>query len=83
MPGQTALADMLGISERFQDLPFDLDDASVAEAAARLKIRQTLTLDSDFDLCLDKAGKPLVELSRYSWCRCFRCGWRVKQAVMR
>jgi uncharacterized protein len=39
-PAGTALADMLTISERFQDLPFDVADASVAEAAARLRIRQ-------------------------------------------
>ena len=64
MPAHTALADMLGISERFQDLPFDLADASVAEAAARLRIRQVLTIDSDFDVYRDKAGKPLVNVLR-------------------
>ena len=63
-PAGTALADMLSISERFQDLPFDLADASVAEAAARLRIRQVLTIDSDFDVYRDKAGKPLVNVLR-------------------
>ena len=63
-PAGTALADMLSISERFQDLPFDLADASVAEAAARLRIRQVLTIDFDFDVYRDKAGKPLVNVLR-------------------
>ena len=63
-PAGTALADVLSISERFQDLPFDLADASVAEAAARLRIRQVLTIDSDYDVYRDKAGKPLVNVLR-------------------
>ena len=63
-PACTALADVLSISERFQDLPFDLADASVAEAAARLRIRQVLTIDSDYDVYRDKAGKPLVNVLR-------------------
>ena len=41
---------MLGISEWFQDLPFDLADASVAEVAPSLKVRQVLTVDSDLDV---------------------------------
>ena len=63
-PVGTALTDLLTISERFQDLPFDLADASVAEAAARLRIRQVLTIDSNFDVYRDKAGKPLVNVLR-------------------
>ena len=63
-PVGTALADLLTISERFQDLPFDLADASVAEAAARLRIRQVLTIDLNFDVYRDKAGKPLVNVLR-------------------
>lgn len=39
-------------------------NASVAEAAARLRIRQLLTIDSDFDVYRDKAGKPLVNVLR-------------------
>ena len=54
------LAEVLSISELFQDLPFDLADASVAEAAARLKIRSVLTIASDFDVHREKAGKPMV-----------------------
>ena len=63
-PAGTALAGILTVSERFQDLPFDLADASVAEAAARLRIRQVLSIDSDFDVYRDKAGKPLVNVLR-------------------
>ena len=63
-PAGTALADMLAISERFQDLPFDLADASVAQAAARLRIRQALSIDFDFRVYRDKAGKPLVNVLR-------------------
>lgn len=37
-----ALAQVLRISERFNDLPFDLADASVAELAARLGLRHVL-----------------------------------------
>jgi predicted nucleic acid-binding protein len=52
------------ISERFADLPFDLADASVAEAAMRLRVRHVLSLDADFDVYRDRAGKPLVNLLR-------------------
>ena len=63
-PDSNTLAEMLSISERFQDLPFDLADASVAEVAARLKVRQVLTIDSDFDVYRDKAGRQLVNVLR-------------------
>lgn len=59
-----SLTDVLRISERFADLPFDLADASVAEAAARLKLRHVLSIDADFDVYRDRAGKPLVNLLR-------------------
>ena len=49
---------------RFRDLPFDLADASVAEAASRLRIRHVLTLDADFDIYRDKAGRALVNVLR-------------------
>ena len=60
----TTLADALAISERFADLPFDLADATVAEAAARLKVGAILTIDADFDVYRDRAGKLLVNLLR-------------------
>lgn len=54
---------VLVISERFADLPFDLADASVAEAAARLQIESVLTLDSDFDVYRDQSGRRLRRLT--------------------
>lgn len=62
-----ALAQVLLISERFKDLPFDLADASVAEAAARLGLRHVLTIDSDFDAYRDSRGKPLRHVLRDGW----------------
>jgi uncharacterized protein len=56
------LAEVLSISERLQDLPSDLADASIAETAARLKVHFVLTIDSDFDVYRDKTGKPLVNV---------------------
>lgn len=64
VPVPGSLPDVLHISERFADLPFDLADASIAEAAARLKIRHLLSIDADFDVYRDRAGKPLVNLLR-------------------
>jgi predicted nucleic acid-binding protein len=62
VPG--SLTEVLRISERFADLPFDLADASIAETASRLRIRHVLTIDADFDVYRDKGGKPLVNLLR-------------------
>lgn len=56
------LTEVLRISERFAGLPFDLADASIAEAAARLKLRHVLSLDADFDVYRDRSGRPLVNL---------------------
>lgn len=64
LPAASTLADMLRISERFQDLPFDLADASVAEAAGRLRWPQVLTIDSDFHVYRDKSGKALRNVLR-------------------
>lgn len=62
--GEGALTEVLRLSERFADLPFDLADASIAEAAARLKLRHILSIDADFDVYRDRAGRPLVNLLR-------------------
>ena len=59
-----SLTEVLRISERFADLPFDLADASIAEAAARLKLRHVLSLDADFDVYRDRSGRPLINLLR-------------------
>ena len=56
---QDALVSVLAISERFADLPFDLADASIAEAAERLRLRRILSIDSDFDVYRDHGGRPL------------------------
>lgn len=61
------LAQVLLISERFRDLPFDLADACVAEAAARHGIRHVLTIDSDFDVYRDTQGKALRHVLRDGW----------------
>ena len=63
-PVDGSLTEVLRLSERFADLPFDLADASIAEAAARLKLRHVLSIDADFDVYRDRAGKPLVNLLR-------------------
>ena len=63
-PEVNTLANVLAISERFADLPFDLADASVAEAAVRLRISAVVSLDADFDVYRDPRGKPLVNLLR-------------------
>ncbi len=62
-----ALAQVLQISERFHDLPFDLADASVAQAAARLGLRHVLTIDSDFDVYRDAQGRALRHVLRDGW----------------
>jgi hypothetical protein len=61
-PVEGSLTDVLRISERFASLPFDLADASIAEAAARLKIRHLISIDADFEVYRDRAGRPLVNL---------------------
>ncbi len=63
-PESHSLADMLLISERFADLPLDLADASIAEAASRLRIHQVLTIDADFDIYRDKSGRALRNVLR-------------------
>ena len=52
----------LAISERFASLPVDLADASVAEAAGRRRICHVLSVDADFIVYRDKAGRPLTSV---------------------
>jgi hypothetical protein len=61
-PELSTLADVLAISERFADLPFDLADACVAEAAARLGIDKVLSIDADFDVYRSRSGRRLVNV---------------------
>jgi predicted nucleic acid-binding protein len=63
-PLPTSLREVLAISERFQDLPFDLADASVAETAARLRLLHVLSIDADFDVYRERGGRALVNLLR-------------------
>ncbi len=58
----STLPDVLMICERFADLPPDLADASVAETASRLQIDSVLTIDSDFEVYRDPAGRRLKNL---------------------
>lgn len=59
-----SLTEILRLGERFASLPFDLADASIAEAAARLKLRHLLSIDADSAVYRDRAGRPLVNLLR-------------------
>jgi predicted nucleic acid-binding protein len=61
-PEATSLADVLAISERFADLPFDLADACVAEAAARLGVERVLSIDAGFDVYCSRSGRRLVNV---------------------
>jgi uncharacterized protein len=61
-PEDSSLAEVLHIIERFADLPFDLADASIAEAAARLKVKHVLSIDADFDVYRGRDGKALVNV---------------------
>jgi uncharacterized protein len=63
-PIMATLETVLQISVRFASMPFDLADASIAEAAARLKINHILTVDSDFDVYRDPAGDVLTNVLR-------------------
>lgn len=62
LPSDVSLGEVLAICRRFDNLPFDLADASVAEAAARRAVRHVLTIDSDFDVYRDRAGRALVSV---------------------
>ena len=53
---------MLRLSVRFADPPFDLANASVAEAAGRLKITHVLTIDAEFGVYRDREGRPLIRV---------------------
>jgi uncharacterized protein len=63
-PEESSLPEVLRISERFADLPFDLADASIAEAASRLKVRHVLSVDVDFDVYRGRDGRVLVNVLR-------------------
>ena len=64
VPGETSLMQMRRIAQRFADLPLDLADASIAEAAERLGLRRVLSIDADFDVYRDARGRLLTNLLR-------------------
>jgi len=64
VPGETSLMQMRRIAQRFADLPLDLADASIAEAAERLGLRRVLSIDADLDVYRDARGRPLTNLLR-------------------
>jgi predicted nucleic acid-binding protein len=55
---------VLAICQSFSSLPLDLADASIAEAAARLRIEHVVTLEHDFDVYRDAKGRRLRNLFR-------------------
>jgi uncharacterized protein len=57
-----SLDHMLASCLRYADLPLDLADASVAEAASRHNIKNILSVDVDFTVYRDSAGKRLNNL---------------------
>jgi predicted nucleic acid-binding protein len=59
-----SVTEVLRLSERFASRPFDLADASIAETAARLKLRHVLSIHADFDVYRDRNGKALLNLLR-------------------
>lgn len=61
-PELATLAEVLAIRERFADLPFDLADACVAEAAARRGIDRVLSIDADFDVFRSRSGRRLINV---------------------
>lgn len=63
-PAEWSLTSVLVICQRFADLPLDLADASVAEAAERLGIRHVVSIDQDFDVYRDGKGQALQNLLR-------------------
>ena len=65
-PAPASFHDVLEISRRYKNVPFDFADASIAELAARHGITDVLTIDSDFDIYRNPRGKPLRNALRLS-----------------
>lgn len=63
-PAEWSLTSLLDILRRFADLPLDLADASIAEAAERRGIRHVVSIDQDFDVYRNAKGQALVNLLR-------------------
>ena len=65
-PGPASFHEVLAITLRYRDVPFDFADASVADMTLRRGIGDVLTIDSDFDVYRDARGKPLRNVLRTS-----------------
>ena len=63
-PTEHSLPQMRRIAQRLANRSLDLADASIAEAAERLGLRQILSVDADVDVYRDARGRPLVNLLR-------------------
>jgi len=61
-PPAASLDAVVSILRRYDSLPLDLADASVAELAARRGIHQVLTIDRDFEVYRDARGRRLRSL---------------------
>ncbi len=62
LPTAASMRTIRSSCERYADLPLDLADASIAEAAQRLGLREVLSIDADFDIYRDAQGRPLRNL---------------------
>ena len=62
VPGAASLMQMRRIAQRLANRSLDLADASIAEAAERLGLRQILSVDADVDVYRDARGRPLTNL---------------------
>lgn len=61
-PPAASLDAVAAIARRYDSLPLDLADASVAELAVRLGITQVLTIDRDSEVYRDARGRRLRSL---------------------
>ena len=61
-PTEHSLPQMRRIAQRLANRSLDLADASIAEAAERLGLRQILSVDADVDVYRDARGRPLTNL---------------------
>ena len=61
-PTEHSLPQMRRIAQRLASLPLDLADASIAEAAERLGLRQILSVDANVDVYRDARGRSLTNV---------------------
>ncbi|MEX0609628.1 MAG: PIN domain-containing protein [Balneolaceae bacterium] len=59
---QWQIKQIRNLMEKYADLPADLADATLIEAAVSLKLESVITIDSDFQVYRLKNGKALQNL---------------------